>query len=333
MRRATDVLYTPLCALLGIDVPILQAGMGMIARAPLAAAVCEAGGLGMIGAAHLSAAELRDEIRAVKARTARPFGVDVLFAQAEPSDDPTSLRYADEVRAQLEVVLEEQVPVLVAGLGSPAGVVREAHTRGMKVLAMVGTARQARRVVAAGVDAVIAQGHEAGGHTGRIGSMVLLPAVVDAVEVPVVAAGGFADGRGLVAALALGAGGVWMGTRFVASREAAAHEAYKRRITEVDEDSTVVSRAHSGKPCRLLRNAFTAYWQEHEAEIRPFPVQFLEVGRAASVRARLEGDVDHGSAPAGQSSGLIREVKGAGEIVRDVVAEARQVLARLGCSA
>jgi enoyl-[acyl-carrier protein] reductase II len=257
--------------------------------------------------------------------------VDILFGElAGDAADPTSVRYAREVEEHLEIVLAERVPVLVAGLGNPAGVVQAAHGRGMRVLATVGNVRQARRVAAAGADAVIAQGHEAGGHTGRIGSMVLLPAVVDALDVPVIAAGGFSDGRGLVAALALGAGGVWMGTRFVASLEATAHDNYKRRIVEVDEEGTVVSRAHSGKPCRLLKNRFTADWDARPQDIRPFPVQFVEVGRAASVRARLEGDVDNGTAPAGQVSGRVHAVSGAAEIVRQVVDEARAVLRKLG---
>ena len=330
MATSTDALRTRLCDLLGIEFPILQAGMGLIARAPLAAAVSEAGGLGVIGAAHLSAEELRREIRLVRERTQQPFGVDILFARVAESADAVVNRYNDEIRAQVDVVLAERVPVLIAGLGNPLGVIEEAHRRDMRVLAVVGNVKQARRLVAEGVDGIIAQGHEAGGHTGRIGSLVLLPAVVDAVRVPVVAAGGIADGRGLVAALALGAGGIWMGTRFVASVEATAHDNYKAKIAAVDEEGTVVSRAHSGKPCRLLKNAFTAYWDEHPDEIRPYPIQVLEVGRPASLRARLEGDVEHGSGPAGQSCGLIHTVHPAGEIVRSIVAEASQVIARLG---
>jgi enoyl-[acyl-carrier protein] reductase II len=330
MRATTDVLRTRLCELLGIRYPIMQAGMGLIARGELAAAVSEAGGLGVIGAGHLSHDELRREIRLVKARTDRPFGVDILFAQVAGATDATTVRYTGEIQGQVEIVLEERVPVLVAGLGNPLGVIDEAHALGMTVMSVVGNVKQARRVVASGVDAVIAQGHEAGGHTGRIGSVVLVPAVVDAVDVPVVAAGGFGDGRGLVAALALGAAGVWMGTRFIASTEATAHAAYKQKVAAVDEEGTVVSPAHSGKPCRLLRNAFTEEWESRREEVRPYPIQFLEVGRPASVRARLEGDVEHGSAPAGQVAGLIRQIKGAGEIIDDVVAEAREVLGRLG---
>ncbi len=329
MKTLTDPLHTRLCELLGITYPVLQAGMGLIARGPLAAAVSEAGGLGVIGAGQLGVDELREEIRVAKARTRRPFGVDILFAQVPDAKDSATIRYTAEIEGQINVVLDERVPVLISGLGNPLGVIPDAHALGMTVLSVVGNVRQARKVVESGVDAVIAQGHEAGGHTGRIGSVVLVPAVVDAVDVPVVAAGGFADGRGLVAALALGATGVWMGTRFIASAEATAHANYKRKITTVDEEGTVVSYAHSGKPCRLLRNNFTAEWERRAAEIKPYPYQFMEVGRPASVRARLEGDIENGSAPAGQVAGIIREVKGAGEIVAEIVSEARAVLARL----
>jgi enoyl-[acyl-carrier protein] reductase II len=324
-----DLLRTPLCELLGIEHPILQAGMGLIARGELAAAVSEAGGLGVIGAGHLSLDELRQEIRLVKSRTDRPFGVDILFAQLPQAADATSVRYTEEIVGQVNLVLEERVPVLIAGLGNPLGVIADAHALGMTVMSVVGNVRQARRVVASGVDAVIAQGHEAGGHTGRIGSVVLLPAVVDVIDVPVVAAGGFHDGRGLVAALALGASGVWMGTRFIASTEATAHANYKAKVVAVDEEGTVVTPAHSGKPCRLLANEFTRYWDAHRDEVRPYPIQFLEVGRPASIQARLEGDVERGSAPAGQVAGLIHDVKPAAEIVHTIVSEARQTLTRL----
>ncbi len=330
MMHTSDLPRTPLCELLGIRYPVMQAGMGLIARGELAAAVSDAGGLGVIGAGHLSHDELRREIRLVKARTDRPFGVDILLAQLPTATDATTVHYTGEIQGQIDIVLEERVPVLISGLGNPLGVVDDAHALGMTVMSVVGNVKQARRVAKSGVDAVIAQGHEAGGHTGRIGSIVLVPAVVDAVDVPVVAAGGFADGRGLVAALALGASGVWMGTRFIASAEATAHANYKAKVAEIDEEGTIVSPAHSGKPCRLLRNAFTEHWEAHRDEIRPYPIQFLEVGRPASIQARLEGDVEHGSAPAGQVAGLIREVKGAGEIVRDVMAEAQAVLAHLG---
>jgi enoyl-[acyl-carrier protein] reductase II len=180
-----------------------------------------------------------------------------------------------------------------------------------------------------GVDAVIASGHEGGGHVGRIGTMVLVPRVVDQVRIPVIAAGGLADGRGLVAALALGAVGVWMGTRFIATAEARGHDNYKRRITEIDEDGTVVTRAHSGKPNRMIRNEFTKSWEGREAEIKPYPHQLKEVGEPASHRGRIEGDLTNGVLPCGQSAALIEGVERAGDVVESIARQAGQVLARL----
>ena len=330
MATATrSTLHTPLCDLLGIRYPVCQAGMAFVARSGLAAAVSQAGGLGVLAAAHGSPAELRAEIRRVRERTDRPFGVDILFATVKTSGTETD-RFTDDVRGWVDVTLEERVPVLVAGLGSPGSVTEDAHRLGIKVMVLCGNVKQARVLVASGVDVVIAQGHEAGGHTGRVAGLVLLPAVVDAVApVPVVAAGGIADGRGLAAALALGAVGVWMGTRFIASPEAHCHENYRKKVVAIDEEGTVVTRAVSGKPNRQIRNAFTREWEKREAEIQPFPVQFERVGKAAAIRAREDGDIENGSAACGQSAGLIHDVRPAGELIATLVDEASAVLARL----
>ena len=324
-----DALHTRLCDLLGIRYPICQAGMAFVARSRLAAAVSEAGGLGVLAAAHATPAELREEIRRVRDATDRPFGVDVLFATIRAAGDEVE-RHTDAVKGWVDVVLEERVPVLVAGLGNPGPVTAEAHRLGMKVMALCGNVKQARDHVANGVDVVIAQGYEAGGHTGRVGGLVLIPAVVEAVAPrPVVAAGGIADGRGLVAALALGADGVWLGTRFIATVEGHGHDNYKRKIVELDDEGTVISRGSSGKPCRLNRNNFTREWERRAAEIQPFPIQFERVGRPAAIRAREEGDVDNGGAACGQSSALIREVRPVRDVIAAMVAEAESVLARL----
>jgi len=222
-------LHTPLCDLLGIRYPICQAGMGWVARSSLAAAVSTAGGLGVIAAAHGTPEHLRDEIRRVRDLTDKPFGVDVLFATIRAAGDEVE-QFTDQVKGWVDVTLEERAPVLVAGLGNPGPVTAQDHKLGMKVMALCGNVKQARDHARNGVDVVIAQGHEAGGHTGRIGGMVLIPAVVDAVSpTPVVAAGGIADGRGVAAALALGAVGVWMGTRFIATHEAYGHDTTRRR--------------------------------------------------------------------------------------------------------
>jgi enoyl-[acyl-carrier protein] reductase II len=334
---ASRFLHTVLCDLLGIRLPIVQAGMGYVARAELCAAVSQAGGLGLIGAASLTAKELREEIHRVREQTDQPFGVDILFATiGRPSSDETTVRFTQEVEAQIDVVLGERVPVLASGLGNPGPVVGEAHAQGMKVLALVGNTRNAQRVAASGVDVVVAQGYDAGGHTGRVGTLSLVPAVVDAVAVPVVAAGGIADGRGLVAALALGACGIWIGTRFVASRESFSHDAYKQRIIEIDDEGTTVTRCFSGKPCRVIRNETTAAWEapELQARVKPFPLQFGVIGEWLGqdpyIAGRREGKVGIGALAAGQSSALIHAVKPAGDILHDIISEAEETLARIG---
>jgi len=326
---AASLLHTPLCDLLGIRYPICQAGMGFVARADLAVAVSEAGGLGVLAAAHQTAEQLRHAIRTVRERTAKPFGVDILFATVR-STGVEAEKFTDDVKRWVEVTLEERVPVLIAGLGNPGPVTAEAHRLGMNVMALCGNVKQARDHAANGVDVVIAQGHEAGGHTGRVAGLVLIPAVVDAISPTLVAAaGGIADGRGLVAALALGAVGVWMGTRFIATPEAYGHLNYKEKIVQIDEEGTVVTRAATGKPCRLIRNEFTKEWEKLEHEILPFPAQFLKVGRPGTILGREQGDVDRGVLAAGQSAALVSSIKPARQVVEEIVEEAEAVLARL----
>ncbi len=322
-------LKTPICERLGIAFPVFQAGMGWVARGELAAAVSEAGGMGVIGAgSNMSPDELRDEIRLVRSLTDKPFGVDILFATVRASGSEV-VKYTDAVQEIVQVVFDESVPVLISGLGSPKGVVSEAHDRGIFVMSVIGAVRHAVKAVGDGVDAVIASGCDGGGHVGKIGTAALIPAVVDAVDVPVLAGGGLADGRGLTAAFAFGAQGIWMGTRFIATIQALAHENYKRKIVEIDSAGTIVTRAHSGKPCRLIRNDFTASWEGREHEIEPYPLQALHVGHTASELGRRRGDADHGVLPTGQSAGLIDEIKSAKEVVLDVVSEAAQALERL----
>ena len=322
-------IRTPICERLGIEHPVFQAGMGWVARADLAAAVSEAGGLGVVGAGStMDGEQLRAEIRRVRELTDKPFGVDILFATVRAEGEQVA-RYTDTVQGMVEAVLKERVPVLVSGLGSPAAVVPAAHERGIFVMSVVGAVRHAEKAVADGVDAVIASGMDGGGHVGRIGTAALVPAVVDAVDVPVLAGGGLADGRGLAAALAFGAQGVWMGTRFIATAESRSHDNYKQRIADTDVAGTIVTRAHSGKPCRLIDNGFTRSWAGREAEIKPFPLQAMEVGHPASERGRIEGDVEAGVLPAGQSCGMIGDVMPAGEVVRRVVEEAALAMERM----
>jgi len=309
---------TALTETLGIEYPIIQAGMGGVALAELAAAVSNAGGLGVIGGAMFMADGLREEIRKVKDMTDKPFAVDLLLTEGMPG-----------LAEQIEAVYAEGVPVFASGLGNPAPYSAEMHRRGMKIIAVVGNVRNARRCAEGGADIVIAQGHEGGGHTGRIGTLALLPQVVDAVKpLPVAAAGGIADGRGLVAALALGACGIWVGTRFVATQEAFGHLNYKNKIVEGNDEGTVVSKAFTGKPCRVIRNKYADDWLGREDEIKPFPFQLMVDGykmEAATVR----GDTEIGFMAAGQISGLIHKVDKAEDVVRAFIAEADEVLAQM----
>jgi enoyl-[acyl-carrier protein] reductase II len=324
--------HTPLCQRLGLRVPIIQAGMGGVAGGALAGAVSAAGGLGVIGAGFMPAQDLAAEIAQARALTDRPFGVDILFGKSA-GGDPVSAKYRALFDSHVAVVLDARVPVLVSGLGNPMEVIPEAHARGMCVMSVVGTVAQAVRLAAAGVDMIIASGADGGGHVGRVGTAVLVPAVADAVSIPVIAGGGLADGRGLAAALAWGAAGVWMGTRFIAATEAAAHQNYKQRIVDAGDDDTVVTRGNTGKPSRLLRNALTESWAADEGAIRPYPEQLERVGLAATDRGRCAGDVAHGALPAGQSVALIRDVKPARQILEDIVAEAQAALDALGRAA
>jgi len=260
-----------------------------------------------------------------------------LFAtERRPAADVVTGQLAHSVQAHVDVLFEERVPVLASGLGDPGPVIPQAHDLGMTVLALVGNTKNARRVAQSGVDIVVAQGYDGGGHTGRIGTLSLVPAVLDAVDVPVVAAGGIGDGRGIAAALALGAVGVWMGTRFVASDEAFGHEKYKHRITEIDDEGTIRTRCFSGKPCRMIRNQTTDAWESSDlqARIQPFPKQFGVMsewlGEDPYTTGRFEGKVDTGALAAGQSAGVIHDVRPVREIMRSLVEETTAALERLG---
>ncbi len=324
---ADQVLHTRICDLFGIEYPVVQAGMGYLARVELTAAVSEAGGFGVIGSTgNLSPDELRDEIRGVRALTAKPFAVNLLFPVFD--DSLAGRAMAADLDAKVEVVLDEAVPVLGAGLGTPERRYVEAcRSRGTLVMTTVGAVRHAEKAVAAGADVVVAQGWEAGGHNSRVASMALIPQVVRAAgaQVPVLAAGGLASGAGLVAALALGASGGYFGTVFAASREAHAHDNFKQAVIEAGDTSTVVTRGYSGKPARLLRNAFTEYWDAHASEIQPFPRQ-MELNQEVTAAARVNGEIDRGPLPAGQIAGLLTEVEPAAAIVERIMAEARAVL-------
>jgi enoyl-[acyl-carrier protein] reductase II len=318
-------MRTRLTELLGIEHPVMLAGMGGVSYHRLVAAVSEAGGFGCLGASTMSADQLVDEIRAVKDATDKPFGVDLLTAIPE------------QLEGNVDTLVRESVPVLVAGLGIPREVVTTCHEHNIIVVNMCGKVRHAIAAVEAACDLVVAQGTEAGGHTGTVATMPLVPQMVDAVgdRVPVVAAGGIFDGRGLAAALALGADGVWIGTRFIATPEARSAPGYKDALLRTAEDGTVVSRAFTGKTLRAVRNQTTQHFEEHPEELAPFPNQLVAAVKGGWMHLgadeRTPGvDPDRECYPAGQGVGAIHELVPAAELVRRFVADAEAALDRIG---
>jgi enoyl-[acyl-carrier protein] reductase II len=316
---------TRLTELLGIDHPVMLAGMGGVSYAALVAAVSAAGGFGCLGASTMANDTMVAEIAAVREATDRPFGVDLLTAMP------------GGMRAQVELIIEGGARAFVAGLGVPSEVVDLCHAHGLVVVSMCGKVEHAVRAVDAGCDLVVAQGTEAGGHTGQVASLPLVPQIVDAVgeRVPVVAAGGIFDGRGLAAALALGADGIWVGTRFIATPEARGVAGYKERLLTAREDQTTVSRAYSGKTMRVLRNAYTDHFEAHPDELVAFPEQLGAAYRAGVMHlggdSTTDGvDMETECYPAGQGVGAIGELVPAAELVRRFVADAEATLRRLG---
>jgi enoyl-[acyl-carrier protein] reductase II len=316
------VLPTRLTDLLECEHPVMLAGMGGVAYADLVVAVSEAGGFGTLGAAPMPFDRMTAEIAEIRQRTNRPFGVDLLTAL--PGDMET----------QVEAIIAGGASLFVAGLGVPRQVIDLCHEHGVLVASMCGRVRHAVAAVEAGCDIVIAQGTEAGGHTGLVATMPLVPQVVDAVggRVPVVAAGGIFDGRGLAAVLMLGADGVWVGTRFIAAPEAHVVGGYREALVAGREDDTVITRAYTGKTLRALRNDYTQFFDDHPDELQRFPDQ---IGRSLGDGAMHLGAPPDASGvdpakecyAAGQGVGAVTEVTPAGEIVREFVAEAERCLA------
>ncbi len=321
-------MKTRLTDILGIDHPVMLAGMGGVSYAPLVTAVSEAGGFGCLGASTMSTEQMVSEIAAVRQATDRPFGVDLLTAM--PGD----------LAAQVGQIIDGGASVFVAGLGVPADVVELCHRHDVLVVNMCGKVDHARRALDAGCDIVVAQGTEAGGHTGLVATMPLVPQIVDAVgaHIPVVAAGGIFDGRGLAAALSLGADGVWIGTRFIATPEARAVTGYKDALVRTKEDGTTISRAFSGKTMRVVRNRYTTFYEEHPEELEPFPSQ---LGRSMHEGAfHLGGDEDTSDIdperecyPTGQGVGAIQTLMPAASLVAQIVSQAEQVLTGLARTA
>lgn len=302
-------MKTRVTELLGVEYPIVQGGMAWVAEQHLAAAVSAAGGLGLIGGASAPGEVVRNMIRDVRSMTDRPFGVNVMLMSPHAAD-------------VARVVLEEGVKVVTTGAGVPDKYIRDWKAAGVRVIPVVASVAQARLMERLGADAVVAEGTESGGHIGEATTMTLLPQVADAVSIPVIAAGGIADGRGMMAAFMLGAEGVQLGTRFVASTEAVVADAYKQRIVRAkDIDSAVTGRSH-GHPVRCLRNDMTREYARLEAEGKSFEeLEYLTLGSLR--RAVQEGDIKNGTVMAGQIAGLVKDVKPCAKIIWDMMNEFR----------
>lgn len=306
------MLHTRVCDILGIEYPILQGGMAWVATAELAAAVSNAGGLGIIGAGNAPGEVLQREIAKARELTDKPFGVNIMLLSP----------FVDEV---MQVVYECKVPVVTTGAGNPGKYVDKLKENGTKIIPVVPSVALAKRMETMGVDALIVEGTEAGGHIGELTTMSLVPQVVDAVTIPVIAAGGIADARGLVAAFALGAEGVQMGTRFVCSEECTVHPRYKEAIVKAKDRDAVVTGRSTGHPVRCLRNKLTRKFDRLEK--KGASVEKLEALGIGKLReAVVEGNVERGSVMAGQIAGLVKDIRPVKGIIEQIVREAVEIV-------
>ncbi|MGV8082683.1 MAG: enoyl-[acyl-carrier-protein] reductase FabK [Coriobacteriia bacterium] len=307
-------LKTRLTELLGIEYPIIQGGMAWTATAELAAAVSEGGGLGIIGAGQMPTENLRTEVRKAKSLTDRPFGVNLMLL-------------TPHIEELVDVVIAEGVSVVTTGAGNPGKFMPRLKAAGVKILPIAPSVALAKRLEAAGADAIIGEGTEAGGHIGELTTMVLIPQLVDAIDVPVIAAGGIADGRGMAAAFALGAEGVQIGTRFMCAEECTIHPAVKERIVSAGDRDTVVTGRSTGHPVRVLKNRLAKQILELDRQNAAEEIETLGAGKLAL--AMRQGDLEMGSLMAGQSAGLVKRVEPAGEILAEIATDAERVLGRI----
>ena len=309
------MIKTDICDLLQIEYPIFQGGMAWLGTAELAAAVSEAGGLGLIGAGHMPPDIFRNEIYKLKERTNKPFGCNIMLM-------------SPFVKEVMEVVVEERVPVITTGAGNPGVYIPALKEIGTKVIPVVASVLLAKRLLRGGIDAIIAEGTESGGHVGDITTMALIPQVVDAVDVPVIAAGGIADGRGMAAAFALGAQAVQMGTRFVLSEECIAHENYKNAVLKAKDRATVMTGLTTGHPVRIIDNSLAHKYKN--LEFSGGSKEELEALGAGTLRkAAIEGDVKEGSVMIGQISGMLTDIKPCATIIKDIMTETETVIKNL----
>lgn len=306
-------MITKLTKLLKIEKPIIQGGMAWIADARLAAAVSNAGGLGIISAMNADANWLRNEIREAKKLTKKPFGVNIMLMSP----------FIEEIA---KLVAEEKVAVVTTGAGNPSKFIADWKKAGIIVIPVVPSTGIARLVERAGADAVIAEGGESGGHVGDLTTMTLVPQVVDAVKIPVIAAGGIADGRGFVAAMALGACGVQMGTRFLVATECGVHANYKAQIINARDISTILTGKRLGHPIRSIKTAFANKYFKYEYDTSISNDELEKMGGGSLRRAAIDGDIENGSFLAGQVSGMVNKEMSAAEIIDDVMSGAEKLL-------
>ncbi|MFZ5646469.1 MAG: enoyl-[acyl-carrier-protein] reductase FabK [Bacillota bacterium] len=310
------MFHTVLCDLLKIKYPVLQGGMAWVSTAELAAAVSEGGGLGVIGSGQAPPDWVREQVRKAKQLTDKPFGVNVMLLSP----------YVDDV---MEIIREERVAVVTTGAGNPGKYVPSLQELGIRVIPVVASVALAKRLVRSGVDALIAEGTESGGHVGELTTMALVPQIVDAVNVPVIAAGGIFDGRGVAAALALGAVGVQMGTRFMCASECTIHEKVKSMVIKAKDRDTVVTGRSTGHPVRVLENKLARKFIEME-EKRVSPEEIAKIGVGSLRAAMVDGDVEMGSVMAGQVSAMVNKIQPAAEILEEIMSGAYEVMGRLG---
>lgn len=295
-------MSTRLCELLGIKYPVVQGGMAWVATAELAAAVSNGGGLGIIAAGGAPGEVVREQIKKCRTLTDKPFGVNVMLMSP----------FADEV---MQVIIEEKPAVVATGAGNPGKYMADLKNAGIKVCPVIASVAMAKKMERDGADAVIAEGTEAGGHIGELTTMVLVPQVVDAVEIPVIAAGGFADKRGMVAAMALGAEGIQVGTRFICSDECIAHDNYKQAVIKAKDRDAVVTGRSTGAPVRALKNKLTREYQKLEAS-GASAEEIEQLGVGGLRRAFMEGDTQTGSLMAGQSAAMVNKIEPCADIIK-----------------
>ncbi|WP_170291555.1 enoyl-[acyl-carrier-protein] reductase FabK [Heliobacterium mobile] len=308
-------MRTVLCDLLGIDYPIMQGGMAWVATAELAAAVSEAGGLGIVGAGQAPAEWVENEIVKIKERTSKPYGVNVMLMSP----------HVDDI---IEVIIKHRVPLITTGAGNPGKYIPRLKEVGTKVIPVVSSVALAQRLEKSGVDALIAEGMESGGHVGELTTMSLVPQIVDAVNIPVIAAGGIADGRQFVAALSLGAVGVQMGTRFMCAKECVIHPNVKTAVLKAKDRDTVVTGRPTGHPVRCLKNKLVRKFDELERKAAPAE-EFEKLGVGKLRLAMVEGDVELGSVMAGQVAAMVCREETASEIIQDIIMQAEKVFANM----